>query len=232
MVSRVKNVEAALHHLLVDACTAEPRRSIIAVIAVQVGQWWPPCSTKFSGIIESPRITQRPSPRRGPPACQDSRRSGFFREMPRSQQSRRRRGYCGSCASGGGWLRSRPAAAANHRRRCFSWANWRPQTGRGSKSVFVLVLFIFVSVLSMTYIHEVEGLADWVGGCRGGILGVEGDTPYLIRHWPAFVFCAEDVRGLQMAHVRRWPTPCSPMALNADFSDLRRGVLGPLSRRT
>ena len=30
-------------------------------------------------------------------------------------------------------------------------------------------------------IHEVEGLADWVGGCRGGILGVEGDTPYLIR---------------------------------------------------
>ena len=29
--------------------------------------------------------------------------------------------------------------------------------------------------------HEVEGLADWVGGCRGGILGVEGDTPYLIR---------------------------------------------------
>ena len=22
---------------------------------------------------------------------------------------------------------------------------------------------------------------DWVGGCRGGILGVEGDTPYLIR---------------------------------------------------
>ena len=27
----------------------------------------------------------------------------------------------------------------------------------------------------------VEGLADWVGGCRGGILGVEGDIPYLIR---------------------------------------------------
>ena len=36
-------------------------------------------------------------------------------------------------------------------------------------------------------IHEVEGLADWVGGCRGGILGVEGGIPYLIRHWPMFV---------------------------------------------
>ena len=24
-------------------------------------------------------------------------------------------------------------------------------------------------------------LAVWVGGCRGGIMGVEGDTPYLIR---------------------------------------------------
>ena len=39
------------------------------------------------------------------------------------------------------------------------------------------------------YIHdEVEGLAVWVGGCRGGNLGVEGDyTPYLNRHWPVFV---------------------------------------------
>ena len=35
--------------------------------------------------------------------------------------------------------------------------------------------------------HEIEALADWVGGCRGGNLGVEGDTPYLVRHWPVFV---------------------------------------------
>ena len=40
--------------------------------------------------------------------------------------------------------------------------------------------------------HEVEGLADWVGGCRGGNLGVEGDTRYLIRHWPVF----NDVDGV------------------------------------
>ena len=41
--------------------------------------------------------------------------------------------------------------------------------------------------------HEVEGLADWVGGCRGGILGVEGDTPYLIRQWPVFARIVEIV---------------------------------------
>ena len=38
-----------------------------------------------------------------------------------------------------------------------------------------------------------EGLADRVGGCRGGILGVEGDIPYLIRHWP--VFCRSRETG-------------------------------------
>ena len=38
-----------------------------------------------------------------------------------------------------------------------------------------------VSCSVLQHFDEVEGLADWVGGCRGGILGVEGDTPYLIR---------------------------------------------------
>ena len=43
------------------------------------------------------------------------------------------------------------------------------------------------------YIHVVEQLAVWVGGCRGGILGVEGDTPYLIRRWPVFRFTTLNV---------------------------------------
>ncbi len=48
--------------------------------------------------------------------------------------------------------------------------------------------------------HEVEGLADWVGGCRGGILGVEGDTPYLIRQQPVFLYCV-------LPPIPRWEAP-------------------------
>ena len=49
--------------------------------------------------------------------------------------------------------------------------------------------------------HEVQGLADWVGGCRGGILGVEGDTPYLIRHWPVFTIFGQDSNAVRLLRI-------------------------------